>query len=88
MVRTSREVKALNMRLAKLFAPGKKQLVLVPDGSTYEFHMSEGENMYARINIKSIREPLVYTLKRLDQHAHPEPEITVYFSTKVSNPSE
>lgn len=50
--------------------------------------MSEGENMFAKINIKGIREPLVFNLKILDLHASPVPEITVYFSTKVSNPNE
>ena len=58
MVSASKDIKALNMRLAKMFAPGKKQMILTPDGSNYEFHMSEGENMFARINMKGIREPL------------------------------
>lgn len=50
--------------------------------------MGEGENMYARINTKGIREPLVYTFKILDQHANQEPTINIYFSTKVPNPNE
>ena len=86
MIRTSREIKAMNMRLAKLFAPGKKLLDLVPDGSSFEFHMSEGENMYARINLKGIREALVFSFKVLEHH--PQSDCKVYFSTKVPNPGE
>ena len=83
MIRTSREIKAMNMRLAKLFAPGKKLLDLVPDGSSFEFHMSEGENMYARINLRGVREALVFSFKAFEQG-----DCKVYFSTKVPNPGE
>ena len=74
------------MRLAKLFAPGKKQVVLATDGSNFDFHMSEAENMYARINTKGIREPFVFNIKVLDNHQ--QNDIKVYFSTKHTNPGE
>ena len=86
MIRTSREIKAINMRLAKLFAPGKKLLDLVPDGSSFEFYMSEGEIMYTRINLKGIREALVFSFKVLEPN--PQSDCKVYFSIKVPNPGE
>jgi|LauGreDrversion4_2_1035121.scaffolds.fasta_scaffold4273102_1 hypothetical protein len=74
------------MRLQRLFAPGKKQMIITADGSSYDLNLADGETMYARLSTKNVREPFVFILKPMDEIKGSD--IRVYFSTKYTNPNE